>query len=68
MKVLRLLNVSINQFLTANAAAKVLSEPTVILNKEGTYRRSQSLVELSNGKKYAISISPVGDSVPAVKP
>jgi len=67
MKVLKLINLSLVQFLKQNANAEILSEPIGIFNKEGTYRRCDSLVELPNGKRYSISISPVGDSVPEVK-
>jgi len=67
MKVLRLIGMTVNQFLQANAKATILSEPTVIRNGDQTQRRVQSLIEL-NGKKYAINIVPVGHSVPAVKP
>jgi hypothetical protein len=67
MKVLRLLNLTIDKFLQDNAKATILSEPIIVRNGDNTQRRSQSLIELPNGKKYAINIVPVGDSKPEVK-
>lgn len=59
MSRLKTLNKTISAFLV-NGGAKQLSEATIVSNKDDTFRWSQNLIELPNGEKYLIKVTPIG--------
>lgn len=59
MSRLKTLNKTISAILV-NGGAKQISEATIVSNKDDTCRWSQNLIQLPNGERYLIKVSPVG--------